>query len=40
MGKRNSGVGKFKKSRSKKTAKRLEIKRQMLAEKAAKKKRR
>lgn len=36
MAKRSTGVGKGKKSTSKKTAKRLEIKRVMLEEKAAK----
>ena len=36
MAKRATGVGKKKKSRSKKTAKRLEAKRIMLEEKAAK----
>lgn len=36
MAKRSTGVGKGKKSRSHKTAKRLEIKRQMLEEKAKK----
>lgn len=39
MAKRATGVGKRKKSRSHKTAKRLEIKRLMLEEKAKKKKR-
>jgi len=38
MAKRASGVGKHKKSRSHKTAKRLEIKRLMLEERAKKKK--
>ncbi len=38
MAKRLTGVGKKKKSRSHKTAKRLEIKRIMLEEKAAKRK--
>jgi len=38
MAKRNTGVGKKKPSRSHKTAKRLEIKRQMLEEKAKKRK--
>lgn len=37
MAKRNTGVGKKKKSRSHKTKKRLEIKHQMLAIKASKK---
>ena len=37
MAKRATGVGKGKKSRSHKTAKRLEIKRLMLEERAAKK---
>jgi len=37
MAKRDTGVGKKKKSRSHKTKKRLEIKRQMLATKASKK---
>lgn len=37
MAKRSTGVGKNKKSKSHKTAKRLEIKRQMLEEKAKKK---
>ncbi len=36
MAKRKTGVGKGKKSRSKKTAKRLAIKREMLAKKAGK----
>ena len=36
MAKRRTGVGKMKKSRSKKTPKRLEAKRKMLEEKAAK----
>ena len=39
MAKRRTGVGKRKKIRSHKTAKRLEIKRVMLEEKAKKKKR-
>lgn len=39
MGKRATGVGNNKTTRSKKTQKRLEIKREMLAKKAAKKKR-
>ena len=39
MAKRDTGVGKNKKSNSHKTAKRLEIKRQMLEAKANKKKR-
>ncbi|MDP3043326.1 MAG: hypothetical protein Q8N21_02910 [bacterium] len=39
MAKRNTGVGKHKKAHSHKTAKRLEIKRVMLEEKAKKKKR-
>ncbi len=39
MAKRATGVGKRKKTRSHKTAKRLEIKRIMLEEKARKKKR-
>lgn len=38
MAKRSTGVGKNKTSRSKKTAKRLEIKKTMLEEKAAKRK--
>jgi hypothetical protein len=38
MAKRSTGVGKKKKSRSPKTAKRLAIKKQMLAAKAAKRK--
>jgi hypothetical protein len=38
MAKRATGVGKGKKAHSHKTAKRLEIKRQMLETKAAKKK--
>lgn len=38
MAKRNTGVGKKKRSKSHKTAKRLEIKRQMLEAKANKKK--
>lgn len=38
MAKRNTGVGKFKKTHSYKTKKRLEIKRAMLAAKAAKRK--
>lgn len=37
MAKRSTGVGKMKKSHSHKTAKRLEIKRQMLEAKAKKK---
>ncbi len=37
MAKRFTGVGRPKKTRSRKTAKRLEIKRQMLEEKAKKK---
>lgn len=40
MAKRSTGVGKMKKSHSHKTAKRLEIKRVMLEERAAKKKHR
>jgi len=36
MAKRRTGIGKMKKSRSKKTKKRLEIKREMLAQKASK----
>lgn len=40
MAKRATGVGKMKKSHSHKTAKRLEIKRVMLEEKAKKKARR
>lgn len=36
MGKRNTGVGKMKTSHSKKTQKRLAIKREMLAKKASK----
>lgn len=40
MAKRDTGVGKRKKSHSYKTKKRLEIKRAMLAEKAAKRKKR
>jgi len=40
MAKRSTGVGKGKKSHSHKTAKRLEIKRVMLAEKAEKRKKR
>ncbi len=36
MAKRSTGVGKGKKSRSKKTKKRLAIKREMLAQKASK----
>jgi hypothetical protein len=36
MAKRSTGVGKMKKSHSHKTAKRLEIKRQMLEDKAQK----
>jgi len=39
MAKRSTGVGKPRKTRSHKTAKRLEIKRQMLEAKANKKKR-
>lgn len=39
MAKRSTGVGKKKKAHSHKTAKRLEIKRLMLAAKAAKRKR-
>ena len=39
MAKRATGVGKGKKSRSKKTKKRLAIKKEMLATRAAKKKR-
>jgi hypothetical protein len=39
MGKRITGVGKNKQSRSKKTKKRLAAKREMLAAKAGKKKR-
>ncbi|MDX9778930.1 MAG: hypothetical protein RBT30_01710 [Patescibacteria group bacterium] len=39
MAKRSTGVGKGKKSRSHKTAKRLEIKRLMLEEKAKKRNR-
>lgn len=39
MAKRTTGVGKKKKSRSHKTAKRLEIKRLMLEERASKKNR-
>lgn len=38
MAKRDTGVGKKKKSRSQKTQKRLAIKREMLAKKASKKK--
>jgi len=38
MAKRNTGIGKMKKSRSKKTKKRLEAKHKMLAERATKKK--
>jgi hypothetical protein len=38
MAKRSTGVGKKRKTNSPKTAKRLEIKRQMLEAKAAKKK--
>ena len=38
MAKRRTGVGKMKKTSSKKTAKRLEIKRVMLEDKANKKK--
>lgn len=37
MAKRSTGVGKMKKSHSRKTAKRLEVKRVMLEEKATKK---
>ena len=37
MAKRDTGVGKNKKSRSKKTQKRLTVKREMLAKKANKK---
>lgn len=40
MAKRTTGVGKHKKSHSPKTKKRLEIKRLMLEEKAAKRKKR
>lgn len=40
MAKRKTGVGKNKKSRSRKTKKRLEIKRVMLEELAAKRKKR
>lgn len=40
MAKRATGVGKHKTSRSKKTKKRLEIKRQMLEERKASRKRR
>ncbi|MDD3285469.1 MAG: hypothetical protein PHG95_02440 [Patescibacteria group bacterium] len=40
MAKRSTGVGKGKKSHSHKTAKRLEIKRVMLEEKAEKRKKR
>ncbi|MFZ4632366.1 MAG: hypothetical protein ACOYL8_04180 [Patescibacteria group bacterium] len=40
MAKRSTGVGKMKKSHSPKTKKRLEIKRLMLEEKAAKRKKR
>lgn len=40
MAKRKTGIGKMKKSRSRKTAKRLEIKRVMLEERDAKRKRR
>lgn len=40
MAKRSTGVGKKKKSRSPKTAKRLEIKRVMLEERAKKRKKR
>ncbi len=36
MAKRSTGIGKMRTSRSKKTKKRLEIKRQMLAKKAGK----
>ncbi len=39
MGKRPTGVGNMKKSHSHKTAKRLAIKKEMLAARAAKKKR-
>jgi hypothetical protein len=39
MAKRSTGVGKMKKSHSRKTAKRLETKRVMLAARAAKRKR-
>jgi len=39
MAKRSTGVGKMKKSHSRKTAKRLEAKRVMLAARAAKRKR-
>jgi hypothetical protein len=38
MAKRDTGVGKRKKTHSHKTKKRLEIKREMLAQKASKKK--
>ena len=38
MAKRSTGVGKMKKSKSHKTKKRLAIKKEMLAKKAAKKK--
>jgi len=38
MSKRNTGVGKMKKSHSHKTKKRLEIKRKMLEQKSGKKK--
>lgn len=38
MAKRETGIGKMKKSHSHKTAKRLEVKRLMLEEKASKKK--
>lgn len=40
MAKRATGIGKRKKSKSHKTAKRLEIKKQMLEEKAAKRRKR
>lgn len=40
MAKRSTGVGKNKKSHSRKTVKRLEVKRVMLEEKAAKRKKR
>lgn len=39
MAKRSTGVGKHKKTHSHKTAKRLEVKQQMLAQKARKRKR-
>jgi hypothetical protein len=39
MAKRRTGVGKMKRSHSRKTAKRLAIKKTMLAERAAKRKR-